>query len=288
MNGLGRLRLGPARFRPRPAFAILVAALSTHAAGDDAGSAALRRRGVAALPVVLAQVDAADPDARLRARRLAKLIVVDHFRAQTPPGMQLLLGRLVVTRDGVNVERGLYLAKHEVTLGEFRRFCTKTGRSADRWGAGAEALPVTSASLLEARAYAQAMKARLPTLVELEWAATSGGRFLYPWGDRFDPARVNSREGGRGRPEPVGSRRGGLSTHGVADLRGNVAEWTETATGRSAALRYRVVGGSFRGFARKARFTTYTLEASARLDDVGFRLAKSLPALPPGVGPDGS
>jgi formylglycine-generating enzyme required for sulfatase activity len=86
---------------------------------------------------------------------------------------------------------------------------------------------------------------------------------------------VNSREAGRGAPEPVGSRPGGLSVHGIADLLGNVAEWTET---RADRRRYLVAGGSYRWYAEIGP-PPYKLEVSSRLPDVGFRLAKSLPPL---------
>ncbi|MHC4550668.1 MAG: formylglycine-generating enzyme family protein [Planctomycetota bacterium] len=249
--------------------------------GTRDGEAALRRRGLAVLPELLTQVDAPDPAVRLRARRLAKLIVTDHLQARTPPGMRLMLEQLVVTRKGVRFEKGFYLAVHEVTLGEFRRFLQARRWPGTRWAEGADRLPVTRVTLHEARAYAEWRRARLPAREELEWAATGGGRFRYPWGDRFAPERVNSREAGPGRVEVVGHRRGGYSIHGFADLRGNVAEWTETATGRPQARRYCVVGGSYRGHARSARFVTYKMGAEARQDDVGFRLAKSLPPLPP-------
>jgi hypothetical protein len=260
--------------------ALLTVSLAVQAGEGIDASVAPRRRGLEALADLLPYVDANDPDVRLRSRHLVKRIVMDHLHANTPPGMRLIPGPLVVSRSGVRMEKGLYLGIHEVTLGEFRRFVKLRRWDGTRWSKGEAARPVASVSLNEARAYAKWRGARVPTLAELEWAATGGGRYLYPWGDRFSPVRINSREAGRGQREPVGSRRRGLSVHGVADLRGNVAEWTETATGRPAARRFRAVGGSFRGAARGARFVTYTLAAEARLDDLGFRLAKSLPPLP--------
>ena len=260
--------------------ALLAVPLAVHAGEDADESLALRRRGLEALPDVLPYVDADDPHLRVRSRHLVKQIVMDHLHASTPPGMRLIPGPLVVSRSGVRMEKGLYLGIHEVTLGEFRRFVKLRRWKGARWSKGEANCPVTSVSLQEARAYAKWRGARIPTRAELEWAATGGGRYLYPWGDRFSPVWVNSREAGFGQPEPVGSRQRGLSVHGVADLRGNVAEWTETATGLPVARRFRAVGGSYRGAARSARFVTYTLAAEARLNDVGFRLAQSLPPLP--------
>lgn len=263
--------------------ALLAVPLAVQAGDEDdeiLALNALRSRGLEALAELLPYVDASDPHLRVRSRNLVKRIVMDHLHANTPAGMRLIPGRLTVSRSGVSMEKGLYLGTHEVTLGEFRRFAKLRRWDGERWAQGSAAHPVTGVSLEEARAYAKWRGARIPTVAELEWAATGGGRYLYPWGDKFSPVRVNSREAGRGKPEPVGSRPRGLSVHGVADLRGNVAEWTETATGSAAARRFRAVGGSFRCVARGGRFVTYTLAAEARLDDLGFRLAKSLPRLP--------
>lgn len=260
--------------------AFLAIPLVVDAGEDGDETLEIRERGLEALPELLPYVDAEDPDIRVRSRHLVKQIVMDHLRANAPDGMCLVPGPLVVSRSGVSMEKGFYLGIHEVTLGEFRRFVKLRRWDDGRWAKGEARHPVTNVSLEEARAYAKWRGARIPTLAELEWAATGGGRYVYPWGDRFSPVRLNSREAGRGRCERVGSRPRGVSVHGVADLRGNVAEWTETATGRAKARRFRAVGGSFRGAARMARFVTYTLAAEARLDDLGFRLAKSLPPLP--------
>jgi len=233
------------------------------------------RRGPAALPGILAHVDAQDPDTRIRARALATRIVLDYYEAHAPEGMRLVAGSVSVSARGASCERGFYLAVHEVTVAEFREFA-RTGSLPDHWKEGAAGLPAANVSLVEARAFAESKGARLPTLAELTLAACGGGRLRYPWGDRFDPARVNSRESARGCAEPVGRRAGGLSVEGIADLLGNVAEWTETPADRR---RFVVAGGSYRGYAERAPFATYRLEPSSRLHDVGFRLAKSLPPL---------
>ena len=96
----------------------------------------------------------------------------------------------------------------------------------------------------------------------------------------IDSRRVNSREAGLGRTHPPGALPGGRSLHGIADLLGNVAEWTESNTGKGERRRYFAVGGSYRRYARGARFVTYRLHETARAGDVGLRLARSLPPLP--------
>ena len=67
---------------------------------------------------------------------------------------------------------------------------------------------------------------RLPSEWEWEFFARGGEDRVYPWGDEFDPARVNLAEAGAGSTEPVGSRPAGASVAGLLDLVGNVDEWT--------------------------------------------------------------
>ncbi|HEX5137786.1 MAG TPA: SUMF1/EgtB/PvdO family nonheme iron enzyme [Planctomycetota bacterium] len=228
------------------------------------------------MPAILAKIASSDPDVRMRARALARRIAIDYYEAQAPDGMRLIPGTLAITATGVKSEGGFYLGVYEVTLGEFRVFAHKENL-AGLWKDGAADLPATDVSLEEARAFAKWRDARLPTLEELACATHGGGRLRYPWGQRFDPARVNSREAGRATPAPVGSCPGGLSIQGIADLLGNVAEWTETAADRR---RFVVAGGSYRWYAEQPP-QPYKLEPASRLPDVGFRLAKSLPALAP-------
>ena len=55
---------------------------------------------------------------------------------------------------------------------------------------------------------------------------------MYPWGDDFDAARCNSAEGGVGGTTPVGQySTEGDSPYGLADMAGNVWEWTSTLFG---------------------------------------------------------
>src|SRR5262249_40412441 len=50
---------------------------------------------------------------------------------------------------------------------------------------------------------------------------------IYPWGNEFDPERCNSAESAQKRTTSIGHFSPvGDSPYGVADMAGNVAEWT--------------------------------------------------------------
>jgi hypothetical protein len=255
----------------RATLLLLLAALAAADSGEGCGDR---------LAAILASVDSDDPDVRLRARRAARELALAEYRRRAPEGMRLVAGRVEISSEGVVIAGGFYLGEHEVTVREFDAFRRATGRPAAAEAADPR-LPMTGVSLEEARAYAAWKGARLPFREELERAATAGGTLPFPWGVRFEAARANTAEAGIGAPEPVGSRPLGTSREGIADLVGNVAEWTESSVHDGARRRFLAVGGSYRKRAgRSAGGVTYRLRAEARLPDVGFRLAAPLPELP--------
>jgi formylglycine-generating enzyme required for sulfatase activity len=104
---------------------------------------------------------------------------------------------------------------------------------------GREDHPVTGVTWDEAVHYCRWLsestgrRYRLPSEAEWERAARGAEGRLYPWGDEFDVARCNAAPGGRGQTTAVRAYSpGGDSPEGVADLAGNVWEWTGTAWGR--------------------------------------------------------
>lgn len=127
----------------------------------------------------------------------------------------------------------------------------RTRRHAWRQGAppeGREGHPVVLVSHADAEAFADWLSAetgrrwRLPSALEWEKAArgTDGRRF--PWGDAWDPRRLNSHDAGPFDTLPVGRFRAGASPYGLLDAAGQVFEWTATPAGPG---RYLVKGGSW-------------------------------------------
>ncbi len=99
--------------------------------------------------------------------------------------------------------------------------------------------PVVGVSWHQARQYCEWLSSvtgrpiRLPS--EAEWERAARGaedKRRYPWGDRFDAARCNTRELGLEDTTPVGVFPSGASPYGVLDLSGNVWEWTRSLWGK--------------------------------------------------------
>jgi formylglycine-generating enzyme required for sulfatase activity len=152
--------------------------------------------------------------------------------------------------------------------------------------------PVVDVSWENARAFCAWLSGatgepyRLPTEAEWEHAARGADGRVFPWGNVWDPARANAREGGRGGTAPVGLY-DGASPYGCLDMAGNVWEWTASldapypyapADGREEAQapgRRILRGGCYanpHGFARCA--CRFRLPPMARNEFLGFRLAR--------------
>jgi toxoflavin biosynthesis protein ToxD len=133
------------------------------------------------------------------------------------------------------------IAQFPVTNSEYYSFIYNAGyRVPKHWFGfrymdGLDDHPVTNVSRTDAEAYCQWLSKstgvtyRLPSEAEWEKAARGMEQRIYPWGDNFDPWRCNTIESGKKQTTRVGSYSpGGDSPFDVADMVGNVWEWTRS------------------------------------------------------------
>ncbi len=216
-----------------------------------------------------------------------------------PEGMVLVpAGTYVIGRDnGPAWSRpahpvqlaAFYMDRTEVTVGAFRRLADSSG-GAGVWGTVPTAavdslLPMTGVAWPRAEAYcglAHRPDGRLPTEEEWEAAARGSQARTYPWGSVWDAAAANVASARRGAPARVGSFPRGNTPSGIADLIGNVWEWTEShasaypggsAPPRSNATDFVIRGGAYNTPDSVADATRrgYLPAMSADLSYTGFR-----------------
>lgn len=128
-----------------------------------------------------------------------------------------------------------YIDETPVTNAEYKRFLDANPRVAapSHWdarqrthAASAGDHPIVCVSWEEANAYAVWAGKHLPTEAEWEKTARGADGRLFPWGNRVDAARFNSREPKLGGTTPVTKYTPqGNSPYGVMDMIGNVWEW---------------------------------------------------------------
>lgn len=225
------------------------------------------------------------------------------------PGGSFIMG----SEDGDGNEKpphelhldGFYLARFPVTNDQYREYVAAMlhpvpdhWKAGTLWGVGSyprgkKDHPVVFVSWRDALGYCRWLSAetgreiRLPTEAEWEKAARGTGGLQYPWGNRFDKSRCNTQESIILDTTPIGKYSPhGDSPYSVADMAGNVSEWTSSLyrpypynpdDGREdlEAEGYRVVrGGSFDNLRRYARCTFRGRVVPAhRLGSRGYRCA---------------
>lgn len=205
------------------------------------------------------------------------------------------------------------LARYPVTNAQFRQFADRAYHNETLWTAsglewrkrtgqrrgliadpvwGIDNRPVVAVTWHEALAYAAWLRRetglpfRLPTEVEWERAAAGSEGRRYPFGERARDMVANYREARIGQTCAVGLFPQDRTPEGVADLGGNVWEWTSSlhksypyraGDGREKpdAPGSRVLRGGAYDSARSALHCTHRLpvDPTARVTLIGFRVA---------------
>lgn len=175
-----------------------------------------------------------------------------------------------------------YIDRLPVTNAEYKVFVDATKASfPGHWRqgkpiAGSENDPVINISYFDATAYAAWAGKRLPTGPEWEKAARGDDGRIYPWGDAFDPKRLNCGDGGPLKLLPVGQfSPQGDSPYGVADMAGNVYEWTNDG---NEVITMGLRGGSWLDGRDEARVFAVRKHTPRRRNDfIGFRCVIDAP-----------
>ncbi|HEY3326668.1 MAG TPA: SUMF1/EgtB/PvdO family nonheme iron enzyme [Novimethylophilus sp.] len=161
------------------------------------------------------------------------------------------------------------------SFAETRRYAWRNGKPPQ----GRVLHPVVLVSASDAEAYAQWLSKatghawRLPTEAEWEKAARGTQGFYFPWGNEYDPSRLNSADRGPFDTTPVDSHTTGSSPFGTLDAAGQVYEWTADTDVNSNAV---VKGGSWDdkgcGVCRPA--ARHTRPPNLKHILIGFRLVR--------------
>ena len=196
-----------------------------------------------------------------------------------------------------------YLARHEVTVAQYAAFVRATKAPVDpNTLAGQPTHPVTFVTWPNALAYARWLESvlakqagptgdlvragwrvTLPTEAQWEKAARGGDRRAYPWGDQ--PRQDRGNFAGTG-TTPVGQYSCPECSYGLADMSGNVWEWTSSPyqpypydptddrANLAADALWVMRGGHYGDPARTVRTTTRgAADPGARRAFIGFRVA---------------
>jgi formylglycine-generating enzyme required for sulfatase activity len=198
------------------------------------------------------------------------------------------------------------ISETEITNAQYRA-CVEAGvcetpRSREYGDPAYDHHPVTGITWHDAFAYAKWVGGSLPTEAQWEYAARGPQGFIYPWGNEFDPARLNFRDmnvdsstsdmnhdDGYWHTAPVGSYSDGASWVGALDMAGNVMEWVNDwwarypdsyqvdPTGPLTGKYYVARGGSWSDTADFTQTTVRVQTTSCQgkaCPTVGFRIVK--------------
>ncbi len=174
---------------------------------------------------------------------------------------------------------GFWIYKYEVTVAQYRAFCTATGRimptfptgyswtgkTTDWTDAALQQHPIVNVTWFDCKAYADWAGVSLPTEAQWEYAATGPKLLNYPWGGTataIDPCNGwdvtkcanNTNSASKSISTwPVGSFQQGVSWCGAFDMAGNVWEWCADRYGSYVSTPVSNPTGSATGYDRMVR-----------------------------------
>jgi formylglycine-generating enzyme required for sulfatase activity len=150
--------------------------------------------------------------------------------------------------------------------------------------------PVFNVDYFDAYAYAKWKGRRLPTQQEWEKAARGPSGNLYPWGNQWDPTKLNAGGDYQAEPPPgykplvdgftcwapVDALQGDRSPYGVMGMAGNVSEWTNSwDPGKTYVF---VRGGNYKSTSEQAETTSFIKVYPQQVaETLGFRTASDNP-----------
>ncbi|MGD2159369.1 MAG: SUMF1/EgtB/PvdO family nonheme iron enzyme [Anaerolineales bacterium] len=173
---------------------------------------------------------------------------IDGFEMAKVPSGCFMMGDPALERaqpvHEVCITESFWIDLTEVSNGQFDEFGGQAARDPAFPGQdiSSKDLPRTSITWDEAEAFCQLRDGRLPTEAEWEYAARGPDAWTYPWGNNFDPTKLNFCDGncpfsssensqyhtaddGYVVAAPVNSFPEGASWVGALNMSGNVAEW---------------------------------------------------------------
>lgn len=166
---------------------------------------------------------------------LDRNIAADRFESEVPQRDVYLSAYLIDKYPVTNAEYKRFIESEWYSQKDFWskagwQYISQSGHlesdDQDRAINGEDDCPVVNISWYEAEAFAKWAGKRLPTEAEWEKAARGTDGRMYPWGNEFDKAMLNSAEAKTEKPTPVNKHPKGQSVYGCLDMAGNVWEWT--------------------------------------------------------------
>lgn len=187
---------------------------------------------------------------------------------------------LIGERQSVQSVASFYIAKYPITNAQFRAFAEATGTPVQPSAFAGDDVPRTNVSWHMATEFCRWLTREwgdgiiwLPDESEWQRAAQGDDNRRYAWGNEFNAALCNTREGNLKQATPVWRYPDGASPFGVYDVCGNVWEWCDDL--------FEIEGKPY-AFARGGAWTSYqhearvTVQAGFAVDDWnydrGFRI----------------